>query len=460
MGAGKSTLGREVARPPRASVRRSRRRDRTARGGADLHDLRDARRGRVPRDRGEARARGARLRGAGRDLPRRRRDGLEDDSAQASRAGADGVRGGGRGRGLEARPPQPPPTARRAGERVSPAVRAAAAAVRGRGGRARTRRRRHRAGGCRNRSSRRERMDRSSRRMRARSRSTSACSRFILRRRRSRCTSSAGRRSPTASVSGSALRLERGGTLVAIGGGTTTDVAGYVAATYLRGIPWIAVPTTLVGQVDAGDRRQDRHRPPARARTSSARSTGRSAPSSIHELLATLPAAERRNGMAEVVKTGLLAGEELWELPEPELVRRCAAFKAAVCLRDPRDEGERAMLNLGHTFAHALEAASEYALPHGEAVALGLTAALRLSDLPDDAARVEELLEPQPARVDAGHGVGSAPARQEGTRRQRAARAPGRSRQAAYRRRASGEGRAARARRPHRIDSQRCAWRC
>jgi len=119
-----------------------------------------------------------------------------------------------------------------------------------------------------------------------------------------------------------------------------------------------------------------------------------------HELLGTLPAAQRRNGMAEVVKTGLLAGEELWELPEPELVRRCAAFKAGVCLRDPRDGGERAMLNLGHTFAHALEAASAYALPHGEAVALGLTAALRLSDLPDDAASVEELLEPQRAHVD------------------------------------------------------------
>ena len=104
--------------------------------------------------------------------------------------------------------------------------------------------------------------------------------------------------------------------------------------------------------------------------------------------------------MSEVVKTGLLAGQELWELPEPELVRRCAAFKAAVCLRDPRDEGERAMLNLGHTFAHALEAASKYELPHGEAVALGLTAALRLSGLPDDAARVDELLAPEPARVD------------------------------------------------------------
>ena len=187
------------------------------------------------------------------------------------------------------------------------------------------------------------------------------------------------------------MRLERGGTLVAIGGGTTTDVAGYVAAAYLRGIPWIAVPTTLVGQVDAA----------IGGKTGIDLPHGKNLVGAFHwpertvvdhELLATLPAAERRNGMAEVVKTGLLAGAELWELPEPELVRRCAAFKAAVCLRDPRDEGDRAMLNLGHTFAHALEAASEYALPHGEAVALGLTAALRLSDLPDDAARVEELL--------------------------------------------------------------------
>jgi 3-dehydroquinate synthetase len=104
--------------------------------------------------------------------------------------------------------------------------------------------------------------------------------------------------------------------------------------------------------------------------------------------------------MAEVVKTGLLAGEEVWELSEPDVVRRCAAFKSAVCLRDPRDDGERAMLNLGHTFAHALEAASKYKLPHGQAVALGLVAALRLSGLPEETARVEELLEPEPARVD------------------------------------------------------------
>ena len=91
-------------------------------------------------------------------------------------------------------------------------------------------------------------------------------------------------------------------------------------------------------------------------------------------------AEQRREGMAEVVKTGLLAGEPLWELPDDELVRRCAAFKSAVCLRDPHDRGDRTMLNLGHTFAHALEAAAGYdGVAHGQAVALGLLAALRLS---------------------------------------------------------------------------------
>ena len=103
--------------------------------------------------------------------------------------------------------------------------------------------------------------------------------------------------------------------------------------------------------------------------------------------------------MAEVVKTGLLAGERLWELPGPELVRRCAAFKAAVCLRDPYDAGERAMLNLGHTFAHALEAAAEYeGVTHGRAVGLGLLAALRLSGR--ETGIVDDVLAPKPVRVD------------------------------------------------------------
>ena len=100
--------------------------------------------------------------------------------------------------------------------------------------------------------------------------------------------------------------------------------------------------------------------------------------------------------MAEVVKTGLLAGQPFWELPEEQMVRACAAFKAGVCLTDPFERrGRREILNLGHTFGHALEAASDYRLAHGEAVALGLTAALRLSGV-----QPPDVLDPQPVRVD------------------------------------------------------------
>ena len=194
-----------------------------------------------------------------------------------------------------------------------------------------------------------------------------------------------------------ALRLERGGTLVAIGGGCTTDAAGFAAATYLRGIDWVAVPTTLVGQVDAA----------IGGKTAIDLPDGKNLIGAFHwpartvidpATLETLPQAELENGRAEVVKTGLLAGEPLWELPVLEQVRRCAAFKTAVCLRDPYDLGERTQLNLGHTFAHALEAAAGFELPHGRAVALGLLAALRLSGL--DTAAVEETLRPEPVRVD------------------------------------------------------------
>ncbi len=194
------------------------------------------------------------------------------------------------------------------------------------------------------------------------------------------------------------LRLDRHGTIVAFGGGCTTDAAGFAAATYLRGIPWVAVPTTLVGQVDAA----------IGGKTAVNLPEGKNLVGAFHwplqtvvdpVLLETLPERERRAGMAEVVKTGLLAGEPFWELPLPELVRRCAAYKVAVCLRDPYERGERAILNLGHTFAHALESAAGYErLSHGEAVALGLLAALRLSGL--DTSAVEDVLEPQPARVD------------------------------------------------------------
>jgi 3-dehydroquinate synthetase len=194
------------------------------------------------------------------------------------------------------------------------------------------------------------------------------------------------------------LRLDRSGTIVALGGGCTTDAAGFVAATFLRGIAWTPVPTSLVAQVDAA----------IGGKTAIDLPQGKNLVGAFHwpartvidpALLETLPEPQRLEGMAEVVKTGLLAGEPLWELPDDEPVRRCAAFKAAVCLRDPHERGERAVLNLGHTFAHGLEAAAGYeGVTHGRAVALGLLAALRLSGRDTDV--VEELLHPQPVRVD------------------------------------------------------------
>jgi shikimate kinase / 3-dehydroquinate synthase len=193
----------------------------------------------------------------------------------------------------------------------------------------------------------------------------------------------------------SELRIARDGTIVAYGGGTTTDVAGFVAATYTRGVRWIALPTTLVGQVDAA----------IGGKTAVDLPQGKNLVGAFHypdrvvidpSELATLPEEERRNGMAEVVKTGLLAGRPLWELPEEEMIRACAAFKASVCLEDPYErKGRREILNLGHTFGHALEAASNYQLPHGQAVALGLKAALQLSGLD-----VDHPLDVAPVKVD------------------------------------------------------------
>jgi 3-dehydroquinate synthetase len=194
------------------------------------------------------------------------------------------------------------------------------------------------------------------------------------------------------------LELGREGWIVGFGGGSTTDVAGFTAATFLRGLNWVAVPTTLVGMVDAA----------IGGKTGVNTERGKNLAGAFHfpwevridpRFLATLPAEERRAGMAEVVKTGLLAGEELWALPDEQMIRACAAFKTAIVLSDPYErEGRRAILNLGHTFAHALEAGSGYTLRHGDAVALGLLAALQLSGRPTDV--VEEVLAPQPVRVD------------------------------------------------------------
>ncbi len=203
-----------------------------------------------------------------------------------------------------------------------------------------------------------------------------------------------------------ALSLDRRGTIVALGGGTATDLGGLAAATYLRGVDWVAVPTTVVGQVDAA----------IGGKTAIDLPTGKNLIGAFHWpvrtvidplLLETLDEAELLNGAAEIVKTGLLIGERIWERPLHEQVHRCAAFKSGICIRDPHERmGVRAQLNLGHTFGHALEAAAGYVnLSHGRAVALGLLAAVRLSNrhFGLDAGveeEIERVLRPDPIRVD------------------------------------------------------------
>jgi 3-dehydroquinate synthase len=189
--------------------------------------------------------------------------------------------------------------------------------------------------------------------------------------------------------------LDRASTVVALGGGVTGDLAGFAAATFMRGIDWVAVPTTLLAMVDA----------------SIGGKTGVDLPSAKNlagcfhhprlvvadpDTLDTLPQRELNGGMAEVVKhsvigdPGLLAVVERgWPTVRAQLedvVGRALAVKIAVVEEDPQERGQRAVLNLGHTIGHAVEVASGYELRHGEAVAIGLVAEATLAESLDLAA--------------------------------------------------------------------------
>ena len=190
-----------------------------------------------------------------------------------------------------------------------------------------------------------------------------------------------------------ALRCGRDTVLVAMGGGVTTDLVGFVAATFLRGIPWIAVPTTTLAMVDAA----------VGGKTGVDTRLGKNLVGAVHHpsavlvdpvLLATLPERHYREGLAEAVKHAAIldAGYGDWLLSNvaaialrdvnvmAALVTRSLTLKASVVSEDELELGRRAILNAGHTVAHALEQATNYVLAHGEAVGIGLVLETRCAE--------------------------------------------------------------------------------
>jgi len=190
-----------------------------------------------------------------------------------------------------------------------------------------------------------------------------------------------------------ANKVDRGGVVFAVGGGVIGDLAGFAAAAWLRGVDFIQVPTTLLAMVDSS----------VGGKTGINHPAGKNLVGAFHQpravhistgLLRTLPAREFSAGAAEVIKYGLLGDAGLFDDLEKSpltaasptlaaLIRRCCALKARIVEADEREtaaDGGRALLNLGHTFGHAVENAAGYGeYLHGEAVAIGLCAAARLS---------------------------------------------------------------------------------
>jgi 3-dehydroquinate synthase len=183
--------------------------------------------------------------------------------------------------------------------------------------------------------------------------------------------------------------LDRKSTVIALGGGVVGDLAGFAAATFMRGCHWVAVPTTLLAMVDAS----------MGGKTGFDLPEGKNLVGAFHsprlvladpQVLATLPDRELRAGLAEVVKHGIIADPELFELCAQgwdvvharlaEVVRRAMAVKVKVIEADPYEQGIRAALNLGHTVGHAVELVSGFRLLHGEAVAIGTVAEARLAE--------------------------------------------------------------------------------
>lgn len=183
--------------------------------------------------------------------------------------------------------------------------------------------------------------------------------------------------------------LDRKSTVIALGGGVIGDMTGFAAASYMRGIHWVCVPTTLLSMVDAS----------LGGKTGFDLPEGKNLIGSFHpprlvladpRLLSTLPERELISGLAEVVKHGIISDPELFHLCArglecvkqdlESIVRRAMAVKIKVIEEDPYERGSRAALNLGHTVGHAVELVSKFELRHGEAIAIGMVAEANLAE--------------------------------------------------------------------------------
>lgn len=183
-----------------------------------------------------------------------------------------------------------------------------------------------------------------------------------------------------------AAGLERGSIVLAVGGGVVTDMAGFAAATFLRGITWVAFPTSLLGMVDAS----------LGGKTGVDLPQGKNLVGAFYppkmvlvdpEVLITLPDIEMKNGMAEVLKHGILSNPEIvdlclsknWKEAIASMIATVMFAKIQVINEDPYEKGRRAILNLGHTIGHAIELESGFQIRHGEAIGLGMLAETDIS---------------------------------------------------------------------------------
>jgi shikimate kinase/3-dehydroquinate synthase len=179
--------------------------------------------------------------------------------------------------------------------------------------------------------------------------------------------------------------LERSSVIVALGGGVIGDLSGFVAATYLRGVPWVNCATSLLAMVDAS----------IGGKTGVDLPSGKNLVGAFHPplltisdlmVLRTLPEREFQSGMAEVIKAGVIGDVELFEMIEAgstavqDIIRRSIKVKVDVVREDPYERGRRAALNLGHTIGHGIEAASQFLLRHGEAIGIGMIAEAKIAE--------------------------------------------------------------------------------